>query len=360
MADEDVRAARIFAGRARHDACSYARAMRFVVGALATFAFGCSTGEIVETVPSGGSTDQLVTYVRMSPRERSDLVVVVATADTNLGASLRAATAGAIREYARTLVEPRDLWNELDVRAFVASAVDGSIHGPLGVASPNATAEAVGGFREAIVSAIDAAPPGEPSAERVVATVDRALAAAGTRPNVLSRIVVVTTSREVAAALPHRGALVDTLVVAPDDGECSDRIERNGAAVQTPCSGIELRSWSDGVVGSCLPRPARACRVRALVPRGAPCDEARGLRRPLVSVPPLDSGAAELDVCDVDELRGEDAAACERGAPYAAGASGWCLPAPPPSRCLGRAPRLVGGAAPSYATIEIACELADH
>lgn len=333
--------------------------MRLLVPALAACALGCGTSEVVDTIPSGSAVDQLVTYVRVPPRERSDLVVVVATEGTSAGASMRAAAARAIDEYLSELVQPSDLWNEVDIRAFVASAVDGTVRGPLGYTSSNAAAATIRDFANAITAEIDGARAGEPSPAAVVATIDRALAAAGAPSNVLTRIVVVTTSREVAAALPRRSALVDTLVVAPDEGECVDRVEPNGAIVQTPCSGIALPR-SVGCGGGCLPRPARACRVRALVPRGTPCDETRGLRRPSLPIPSLHPDASELDACDVDELRGEDARACERGAPYTGGPSGWCLPASPPSRCVARGPRIVGGAAPSYALIEIACELAPH
>jgi hypothetical protein len=133
-----------------------------------------------------------------------------------------------------------------------------------------------------------------------------------------------------------------------------------------PCSEPDLLRGSTDYPTACLPRPLAPstdgrspCRVRAFVPRGTACDAARGWR-PLAesAARSVDPELAGLDACEVVELVGDQGAACrDRATPWDGRASGWCVPGAA-LRCPGTFPRVVGAAAPPFARLEIACELA--
>jgi hypothetical protein len=361
------------------------------LAALATLSpalLACGGGA-AETV-SGGQVSQYVGYRRYDVQPRLDVVVVVSTSAANGGAALRTTLATAVRDRMRELAGGehwlRDVWNPLDVRAFVASAADGSLRSPatdaaLAWREANATTAGADAFAAAVEVAIRAAPEGEAPSGGVVETLRRTLGTTATEPPA-SRLVVLVSTADDPGALPARDAALrpdgdSLLLVLPsvsDDTACSPidapSLTRwgksNDALVETPCSGLGLQTSFVDYASDCLPRELRrstsaaeACRVRAFVPRGTPCDPARGWRSPKApSTPTLDPALEGLDACEVVALEGADAASCLAvGDRFTGTASGWCVPAPTRA-CSSSPPRIVGGAAPPFALVQVACELA--
>ena len=109
-----------------------ARVLVLSVAALA------ACGGTAEGTAPRGHVSQFVAYRQYPVRPALDVVVVVSTSSTKGGAALRASVATALRTRMRQLAEGEswlhDVSNPLDVRAFVASAVDGSVRSADGVA----------------------------------------------------------------------------------------------------------------------------------------------------------------------------------------------------------------------------------
>ena len=336
-----------------------------------------------------GQVAQFVTYRRYPEQPRLDVVVVVSTSGASGAPALRASVSSALRDRMRELADGesrlRDVNNPIDVRAFIASAADGSVRSPaetgaLSWREDNASREGAAAFADAVAAAIDAAPAGEARPGGVVELVTRTLAFADS-PRDADRLIVVVASSDVLSAQrstdpairPSTDSLIVVVPPASDTSSCASAeapglrgwAAANEGLFETPCAGLDLRTFFVDYAPDCLPRElaphseARpACLVRAFVPRGTPCDPARGWRSPRVprSVP-LDPSLAEMDACEVIDLDGTDAERCRDHAErYAGTASGWCVPAT--SRgCVSAAPRIVGAAAPPFALIEVVCAL---
>jgi hypothetical protein len=331
-----------------------------------------------------GQVAQLVTYRRYQVTPPLDLIVVLSTSAGADGAALRASVAEAVRARMRSLVDGespwlRDVWNPVDVRALVTSAANVAPGAPLELRTfawrePNATREGADAFAAAVEAAVAAAPAGEAPSGGLVAAMERARAT--TAPPGLTSIrlvVLVSTSADPSSLfpqpLPERALSEDTILVvprAPGAYGCAMsefRSPEGGSwvSLRPACPDLDLSTSIADYASDCLPPPSSAspatCVVRAFVPRGTPCDPARGWRA--VSQPAvrsLDPALGDLDSCEVVELAGAEGAACRQGERHPAGASGWCLPAP--SRgCAAPSPRVVGGAAPPSALLEIACDL---
>jgi hypothetical protein len=347
--------------------------------AVPLLAFGaCGQGVPQDTVAEG-QVAQRVTYRRYTVAPPLDLIVVLSTSDRADGAALRASVGAALHARIRSLADGeapsfRDVWNPVDVTALVTGAADlatGVLPEPRAFAwrEANATHEGADAFAAAVEAAVVAAPAGEAPAGGLVAAMERARAAAAPSATARLRLVVlVSTSADPNVLFPQPlpAREEDTILVVP---EASGALGCGNSyfgppgwgievGIRPACAGLHLMTDFASFRADCLP-PVRApdatCAVRAFVPRGTPCDPARGWRAPSrPAAPVLESAARDLDSCEVVELAGEEAAACRRGDPHPAGASGWCLPAPSAS-CRVLAPRVVGGAAPPWALLETAC-----
>jgi hypothetical protein len=339
----------------------------------------CGQGVPQDTVAEG-QVAQRVTYRRYTVAPPLEVIVVLSTSDSGDGAALRASVSAALRARIQSLADGeapsfRDVWNPVDVRATVTSAADlatGSPPEPRAFAwrEANATREGAAAFAAAVEAAVVAAPAGEAPAGGLVAAMERARAAtAPPGPTEQRLVVLVSTSADPNALFPQPlpAREEDTILVVPaasSAGACGS-LERAWPAggievlIRPACADLDLEtSYSDSAAG-CLPLPSgaapAACAVRALVPRGTPCDPARGWRAPSRrAAPSLDPTLRDLDACEVVELAGDEAAACRKRDRHPAGASGWCLPAPSGS-CRVSPPRVLGGAAPPWALLEIAC-----
>ena len=337
-----------------------------------------------------GRVAQFVTYRRYPEQPRLDVVVVVSTSGASGGAALRASVASAIRDRMRELADGESPWlrgvnNPIDVRAFIASAADGSIRSPtetgaLAWQQNDATRDGAAAFADAVEAAIDTAPAGEARPGGVVELVTRTLAFAGSPPDAARLIVVVSSSDDPgarASADPAIRSTTDSLfLIVPAASDTTSCVASeapglrgwaaaNEGLVATPCADIYLKTVFVDYAPDCLPsnlapqpeaRPA--CLVRAFVPKGTPCDPARGWRSPRAPrSAPLNPALAGMDACEVIDLDGTDAERCRDHAErYAGTASGWCVPAT--SRgCVSAAPRIVGAAAPPFALIEVVCAL---
>ncbi|HSO38049.1 MAG TPA: hypothetical protein VLT33_36225 [Labilithrix sp.] len=308
-----------------------------------------------------------------------DVFVVVNAPSSGSGAALRASVAAALRERARGLAEGdapwlRGLRNPIDVRALVTGDADPSAElRTIGWLEENGTRGGADRFAAAAEAALAAAAADEGRKEGIVASLHAALALPRATRSA-SRIIVLVSTEDDTTAPAATDPLLradDTLVVAlagsADGSACSTspapRLEAwaraNGGSVASPCTGIDLRTLFVDYGSRCLPHPPRraagatSCRLRAIVPAGTACDPARGWRTPETA--PRD-GSTSCDVVAIDD--GDvDASACRDGSSHYEGhASGWCLPAATPA-CGNPAPRLVGGAAPPWATLETTCDL---
>lgn len=350
----------------------------------APLTLGCREGSPLETVPEG-SIYQSTLVRRYSTLPKLDLFVVLRTSATADGAALRANVAAALRNWMRELARGdgplQDLWNPMDVRAYVVSAAGGSVRSPadapaLAWREEDATDEAARTFADALDAELRDAPAGEGAPLGLLDALGRVLAAGDTPPDGQRVVILVSSSDDPGAPAAKdprlRGrdwvtlALPDAPAEAgscerPAAGSLTRWASVNGAVVRTPCKGLFFQGMVACSGRECWPQPIAltadghpACRVRALVPRGTACDPTRGWRpstEPVVSSPSL----LDSDVCDVVELEGMDADACrDPAAPYSRASSGWCLPGPVPG-CSSPIPHAVGGAAPPWAKLEITC-----
>jgi hypothetical protein len=102
------------------------------LGALCvTVVLAACASEVPETVRDGHVRQQ-VDYVQYRVEPRLDVILVVNTGKTGVGASLRENVTKGLQERARALAEGerpwlRHLWNPLDVRGFVASSEERSL-----------------------------------------------------------------------------------------------------------------------------------------------------------------------------------------------------------------------------------------
>jgi hypothetical protein len=361
--------------------------IRSLAAALVLAASLGACGGTADVTGSGGQVSQFVAYRDYGVRPRLDVIVVVSTSSAKDGAALRASVATAMRTRMRQLSEGeswlRDLSNPIDVRGFVASAVDGSIRssadvGALAWHEEDATNEGSDAFATAMESALRTAPDGEVSAAAVIETLDRTQAFAASSDETERLVVLVSTSDDPGApgtAAPFSAKHgSSSVVVVPAAGGAACRpgpglgawAKTSEAVVQTPCSGLELQTVFVDYAASCLPRPLAlaadghgACRVRAFVPRGTACDAARGWRAPSAEASRTrDPSLADMDVCEVVELAGDEAVSCRvASSAWTGRASGWCVPDASRACGVASAPRIVGAAAPPFAHMEIACEL---
>jgi hypothetical protein len=348
--------------------------------AVPLLAFGaCSSGVPQDTVVEG-QVSQFVWYRRYPVARPLELIVVLSTSDSGDGAALRASVGAAVRAPMYNLADGdapwlRDLWNPVDVRARVVSVADLPTVSPpeprvLAWREASATRAGADAFAAAVEAAVVAAPAGEAPAGGLVAAMERARAATAAPGPTEQRLVVLVSSSadpNVLFPQPLPAREEDTILVVPaasSAGACGtlERAWPGGGievSIRPACADLDLVTGFSDYAADCLPLPSGAapatCAVRAFVPRGTPCDPARGWRAPSrPAAPSLDPALRDLDACEVVELAGEEAAACRDQNRHPAGASGWCLPAPSRS-CRARAPRVLGGAAPPWALLEIAC-----
>lgn len=360
------------------------RSLAFVLAGALLSACG---SDVPETVPSG-RVHQHVDYRQYPVQPRLDVIVVVNAARTASGVALREGVARALHDRARELADGdapwlRDVWNPLDVRAFVANVANGELVSPreqpaLTWREENATKAGADAFGAAAEAALAATAANGARTEGIVATLHDALVTAATPPDA-ARIIVLVSSEDDASAPPTLDAMLrreDSIIVAlpraADGPSCTGvsapRLEAwaraNGGVVESACNDIGLKTSFVDYASRCLPQPSASagggdtsCRVRAIVPPGTACDSERGWRTPVAASPPLNRDLAAMSACDVVTLDGEDARHCRDGASrYDGHASGWCIPTPSRT-CSAPPPRLVGRAAPPWATIEVICNL---
>lgn len=340
-----------------------------LVVAVALGACASPLGEVAE-----GRVRQEVDHRQYRVEPRLDVFLVVNTGTTSEGASLRTNVTGGIQDRARALAEGEAPWlrqlsNPIDARAFVSNA-EGLVRGPSGPAlawfEPDATRAGADTFAATIGEAIAAASIGEAQRSGVVAALHEAIGVAAT-PLDSGRLVVLVSTEDDASASATSDAIFrpedSIIVILPSlstdpEGSSAPNLEAwaraNHAHVQSARSGVDLKPLSTDYRLPCLERhrtpaaPLPRCRVRALVPAGTACDPVRGWSAP--------GGSSGVGTCEVAALEGEARRACESDAEPVGSASGWCIPAPHPS-CDVPSPRLVGGAAPPWATIETVCDL---
>jgi hypothetical protein len=327
------------------------------------------TSEVPETVRDG-HVRQTVDYQQYHVEPKRDVILVVNTGSSNLGTTLRESVAKALHDRARELAEGegpwlRYLWNPLDVRGFVIGA-GGAVRSPrdvvaLGWNQLDASVAAADAFSSAASEEMARASTNEPRKEGVVDALHEALAAART-PADAARLIVIVSAEDDANAPAVRDPLLrssgdEIVVVIPGSAPNLEGWARaNEASIRSPSSELHLRTFFVDYFTPCLSRTTRTarCRVRALVPPGTACNASRGWRTPSAAFSaPSKSELLGMDSCEVVALEGDDLGACESG-----GASGWCPPAPT-ALCGLVPPRLVGGAAPPWATIEVACNLGE-
>lgn len=332
---------------------------------------------------------QEVAYRTHSTLVPLDVVVVMNTERSN--AALRESVAEAVRARVRELASgdgapwlDGQLWNPVDVRAFVVNAADGTLRSPednprLRWSEANAVGDSLVAedFAAAVTAEITATPTNDARNEGIVVTaLGSALATAAT-PASRRRLVLVVSAHDDPSA-PLRDANLrpsdQVVVVVPDrDGpkcgpvsapylEAWARSTSPNRSVTNPCRGILLKDSFADYLPACLFRGASGtsssrprCRVRAFIPASAHCDSTRGWSAVEGTVPSMNEHLAGMTVCEVAPLQGDDERMCRDGGRYTGRSSGWCLPLAEPS-CL-PAPRLVATSAPSWATIETVCNL---
>lgn len=346
----------------------------------------------VETV-SSGSVRQIVKTTRYSTEPKVDYVIVVNADRSERGAALigdvyRSILTTGRRSAARSGVR----WNPVERRAFVVSAETGAVLGPrenvnLMWSEAQATTEGAERFASAVRGALESSASYVARGEGQVAVLDRTLRALEPSSDGTRRQIVLLTTTDDGEAVPERDkgfeerarddrrarrdVYEEVIVAVPGEGQkgwckaTAPRLEA-WAASNRPvtflpsCDGVSIGpELDDGGGGlSCFDQAVaiERCRVRAFVPKSEGCDPARGWRNAL-DTRATDPALADKRVCDVAVLEGHDAERCSRQRPLDAHVSGWCLPPPMLPFCAALYPRVVGGAAPPWATIEITCDV---
>ncbi len=345
------------------------------MGAMLVVA-GCSSS-VEETTPPGRVL-QDVSYVHYGGVAPLDLVVLLDTRGRDVDGALRSSIVAAVRAYARDRTTYGGIpWlaSPVDIRFF---AIDAANARTLRPAAPiaewreeDATSAAAEAFatqvEEAIARASDVA-----GSAGVVAALHDASGAIMHRDDRERVFVIATTADDPGAPdgfdpiLRANGSASAVVVVPGRDSATCDSIatprlaawaSKNLVEISPACRAVLLPLPSSEIMLPCYVRRPIRCRVRALVPVGTPCEQTRGWRTPQRSTPVLDPDYAGLTACEVARLEGQAAAACSNGTMQSnSSESGWCMPNAI-KWCSNMVPRVVGRAAPPWATIETACEL---
>lgn len=355
-----------------------------LAGALALVLGACA--EEPPITVTDGHVKQRIDDYRAPGLQRTDFVFVV---DPSSSPEASASRARAAEAFAEAVEEMRAAlwgrWNPTDVRAFVVRVGEYAIRSPLddprlAWVEANASREGAKTFVDAVVEAMNRPSAASPAANSV-AMLRFALGVIPAR-DASHRIGTIVTGRDDPAANPEtdrvetydseRDLSTSVHLIAPYLGDfCEDLSGASALGAWARANFVRcgrLREGRSLYHGGCPLPVARkddgmpSCRVRALFKptndMPSSCDPRRGWSTSDEPALPRPSDWGDYAACEVTLLTGDEARRCKDRRDDCEGcASGYCLTDEPPGRCQEPELRFVGGAAPSDATLEIACNV---
>lgn len=341
----------------------------------------CSS--VAPETASSGRIRQIVQYARYGETPKVDFVFVVNAERSERGDALIGNAYRSVLANALGMVGQRGgLWNPIQFRAFVVSVETGKVLEPrtqvnLAWIEPDASREGAETFASAVRAALVDSMSEVARTDGQVAVLRKTLSVLDAPPDdVMRRAILLTTADDTAAESAidddlgtlRRSGMDDIVVAAPGEkGPYACRgttpvleawaTSNRRVELEPSCDRLSLGLIFHADIGWRCSSPAATfsnCRVRAFVPSWESCDPQRGWR----DASNTRSTSADLEgmkVCDVAQLAGESRELCETSRLDDRRVSGWCLPQPD-RYCAGPLPRIVGGAAPFWATIELVCD----